>query len=330
MLRICLVLLIFLIAAASTTSAGAQAAVALRYGQTASTWRSVFSLPIRVADRQGFFARQGLAFSVVQIEGGGDATLVALHEGRADVAHVATSFLVTAVARGMDTVGIAAEFNNPIYSLVAKPWYRRIEDLKGRRIGMADMSGAVSLATLALFEKHGLSARDLDIRVVEGTSPRLKCLTEEDCDAVPLGQPQDFYARRRGFNILGASNEAVPAFLYTVTAVRRSWAAANGDTLLRYVRALRDAFVFIRDPANRPELIALMAEAWNASEESAVGTLDLFFNPERHVLPMQGEMSLSGLRQVIAFLQQGGVLNEPAPPTGALVDPRYLEAAGIR
>ena len=307
-------------------AAVADDALPLRYAQTGSTWRSIFSLPMRVATKQGFFARHGLAFSMTPIEDGAEASLVALQDGKADVAHVATSFLITAALRGADTVAVTAEFNNPIYSLVAKPWYRSIGELKGRRIGMADMSGSVSLATLALFAKHGLSRADLNIRVIEGTSARFQCLTTEDCEAVPLGQPQDFYAQRQGFRLLGASNEAVPEFLYTVTAARRPWAAQNKETLVRYVRAMRDSFRFVRDPGNRTQLVLLMKEWWGSSEESAVATLDLFFNPEKNVLPMEGEINLRGVAQVIRFLEEGGVIKSPAPAAESFVDLQYLKA----
>ena len=312
------------------TPAMAQDLTVLRYGETASTWRSIFSLPARVADKEGIFARHGLKFEMVPIEGGGEATLAALEEGKADLAHVATSFLITGAMNGRKTVAIAAEFNNPIYSLVAKPWYKRIEDLKGRRIGMADMSGSVALSTLALFKKHGLSESDLQIKVVEGTSPRFQCVTQGDCDAVALGQPQDFYAKRQGFNILGATNEAVPDFLYTVTAAQRDWARAHEDTVVRYVKSLRDALVFIRAPENRDAVVAVIRDAWSSSEESATGTLDLFFKPEKNVLPMRGELNVAGLKQVIRFLEDGGVLKSSAPAIETLIDTRYLEAAGIR
>ena len=297
----------------------------LRYAQTASTWRSIFSLPMRVADKLGFFAKNDIAFTMVPIEEGAEASLVALREGNADVAHVATSFLVTAAMRGADTVAIAAEFNNPVYSLVAKPWYKSIAELKGRRIGMADMTGSVSLATLALFEKHGVKKEDLNIRVIEGTSARFQCLVNDDCEAVPLGQPQDFYAQRQGFRLLGATSEAVPEFLYTVTAARRGWAEQHQETLVRYVRAMRDSFKFIRDPENHGRLVLLMKDGWGSSEDSAFATLDLFFKPERHVLPMEGEISMEGLERVIGFMRDGGVIAGAAPSLDQLVDTRYLK-----
>ncbi len=302
----------------------------LRYAQTASTWKSIFSLPMRVADKQGFFSGRDLKFSMVPIEDGAEASLTALQDGKADVAHVATSFLITAAMRGADTLAVTAEFNNPIYSLVAKPWYKSVAELKGRRIGMADMTGSVALATLALFKKHGLSKEDLNIKVVEGTSQRFQCLTIDDCEAVPLGQPQDFYAIRQGFRLLGATNEAVPEFVYTVTAARRPWAAQNKETLVRYALAMRDSFKFIRDPGNRDKLIALAKEWWGSSEESAGATLDLFFNPERNVLPMEGEINLKGVEQVIQFLREGGILKGAVPSAESFVDPQYLKAALAR
>jgi ABC-type nitrate/sulfonate/bicarbonate transport system substrate-binding protein len=311
---------------AALSPAFAQTELPLRYAQTGSTWRSVFSMPMRVATKQGFFARHGLKFTMVPIEAGAEESLVALNEDKADVAHVATSFLITAaVLRGADTVAITSEFNNPIYSLVAKPWYKSIPELKGRRIGMADMTGAVSLATLALFAKHGLKKEDLAIRVIEGTSPRYQCLTIDDCEAVPLGQPQDFYALRQGFRILGATNEAVPEFAYTVTAARKPWAQANRETLVRYVRAMRDSFKYIRDPANRAELVTSMKDWWRSSDDSAEMTLDLFFKPEKNVLPMEGEINMKGVEQVMKFLVEGGVLKEPLPPAETFVDLRYLQ-----
>ena len=304
----------------------AQELLELRYAQTASTWRSIFSLPMRIADKEGFYAANGLRFEMVQIIGGAETSLVALEEQKADVAHVATSFLITAALRGADTVAIIAEFNNPIYSLVAKPWYKTIGELRGRRIGMADMSGSVSLATLALFEKHGLTQNDLDINVIEGTPGRFQCLMRGDCDAVPLGQPQDFHALRQGFRLLGATNEAVPDFVYTVTAARKSWAVEHKEELARYVRAMRDSFAFIRDPRNRSRIAVLMKEWWGSSEETALATLDLFFTPEKNVLPFEGEINLKGVEQVIRFLKDGGVVTGPVPPAETFVDLQYLKA----
>src|SRR5262245_66229885 len=92
-------------------------AIPLRYGQAYSALRSIFALPVLVAEREGYFTREGLHFSMAPVPGGGERLIQALHEGAADVSHVATPFLVQAALGGSDAVAIAAEFNNPIYSM---------------------------------------------------------------------------------------------------------------------------------------------------------------------------------------------------------------------
>src|SRR5215813_9580358 len=216
--------------------------ITLRYGQAYSALRSIFALPLLVAEREGYFAREGLNFVTVPIPGGGEKLVEALHDGTADISHVATPFLIQAALKGSDAVAIASEFNNPIYSLIAKPENRTYADLKGKLIGVAAETGSITIAIRKLLALNGLRNEDYRTRFVDGTPDRLACLTSGDCDAVPLGQPQDFVAMRRGFRLLGLSTDAVPEYLYTVTAARRSWAAANKDTVVRYVRALASAF----------------------------------------------------------------------------------------
>jgi ABC-type nitrate/sulfonate/bicarbonate transport system substrate-binding protein len=302
----------------------------LRYGESPSTMRSIFSLPILVAERQGFFAREGLNFGIVMIDGGEEKTIQALHDGTADISHVATNFLVTASLRGSDAVAIAAEFNNPIYSLLAKPGIKSFDDLKGKMLGLAVEAGTITIATRKLLAMHGVQEGDFRFKIIEGTPTRFTCLTKGDCDAVPLGQPHDIFALRQGYRLLGLSTEAVPDFLYTVTVARKSWAEANKDTVLRYVRGLASAFKYIRDPANRAELVKTIEDAFGSTEGSALQTLSLYFEPERNVLPYQAEINMKGLAQVIAIMGEAGTLKAPLPAAERFVDLQYLRAAGLQ
>jgi len=312
----------------SSGSAAAET-VTLRYGQAYSAMRSIFALPILVAEREGFFVREGLNFATVPIPGGGERLVEALHEGLADVSHVATPFLIQAALKGSDAVAIATEFNNPIYSLLAKPEIRSYADLKGKLIGVAAETGSITISIRKLLALNGIRAEDFRARFVDGTPDRLVCLTKGDCDAVPLGQPQDFVAMRQGYRVLGLSTDAVPEFLYTVTAARRSWAAANKDTVVRYVRALAAAFQFIRDPARREDVVKAIIETTGFPEANARLTLALYFEPDRKVLPRRGEIDPKGLETAIAFMGEAGVLKPPLPAPERFVDLQYLHAAGV-
>jgi ABC-type nitrate/sulfonate/bicarbonate transport system substrate-binding protein len=227
-------------------------------------------------------------------------------------------------------VAIAAEFNNPVYSLLAKPEIKTYADLKGKLVGVAAENGSITLSIRKLLALHGLGKEDFRARFVDGTPDRLVCLTAGDCDAVPLGQPQDFYAIRHGYRLLGLSTEAVPEYLYTVTAVRPSWAAAHKDTLVRYVRALSSAFKFIRDPTKRSDVLKAISDTTGFDQGNAQLTLTLYLEPDRGVLPKLGEINLRGMQQVIALMGEGGTLKPPLPAAERFVDLQYLQAAGIQ
>ena len=304
--------------------------ITLRYAQAYSALRTIFALPLLVAEREGFFVREGLNFSMVPVPGGGQKLVAVLHEGSADISHVATPFLIQSALEGSDAVAVAAEFNNPVYSLVAKPENRTYADLKGKLIGVAAENGSITIAIRKLLALNGLRKEDFRTRFVDGTPDRLACLTAGDCDAVPLGQPQDFVAMRRGYRLLGLSTDAVPEYLYTVTAARRSWAAANKDTVVRYVRALSSAFRFIRDPANRGDVVKTIVETTGFAEANAKLTLALYFEPERGILPKLGEINLKGMEQVIALMAEGETINAPVPAAERFVDLQYLHAAGVQ
>ena len=304
---------------------------ALRYCQAYSAARSIFSLPVTTAQRQGFFRREQLDLKVVvPIPGGSDKMIDALHDDTCDVTHVAAPFLIRANLNGSDAAAIAAEFTNPVYSLVVKPEIKNFADLKGKLIGLADEAGTITISMRKLLVMNGVGDNDFRVKIIEGTPTRWNCLKRGECDAVPLGQPQDLLALKEGYRVLGISNDAVPDFLYTVTAARRSWAESHKDTVVRYVRGLASAFGFIRNPTNRKTVIKTIVETTDSSADIAEQTLKLFFEPERNVLPQRGEINVKGMAQVIAFMTEAGLLKEPLPATERFLELRYLQIAGLQ
>jgi ABC-type nitrate/sulfonate/bicarbonate transport system substrate-binding protein len=318
-----------LLCACACQSAGAQA-IHLRYAQAYSSLQTIFALPLLVAERNGYFVREGLDFSMLAVPGGGERLVTALDDGTADLAHVPTPYLIQASLAGSDAVAIAAEFNNPVYSFLAKPEIKTYADLKGKLIGLAAEPTSITVSIRKLLALHGLRKEDFRSRFVDGTPERLICLTAGDCDAVPLGQPQDYSAIRRGYRLLGLSTDALPEFLYTVTAVRRFWASTHKDTVVRYVRALSSAFKFIRDPEKRDDVLKAIADTTGFGEGNAQLTLSLYLEPDRGILPKQGEINLKGIEQVISMMADAGTIKEPLPAAERFVDLQYLEAAGVQ
>ena len=88
---------------------GAAAQTTLRFGKIPSTVRNVGSLYLFVAERKGFFAREAIKLESVLIEGGTDRMVAAIDDGKVDLAHSSTPYLISAVLKGSNAVGIAGE-----------------------------------------------------------------------------------------------------------------------------------------------------------------------------------------------------------------------------
>ena len=164
-----------------------------------------------------------------------------------------------------------------------KPQIQSFAELRGKTLGLSLPVDTISISMRKLLALKGLQGSDYRVKELVGSPVRFECLRRGECDAVPLGQPDDLVAIQQGYRRLGVSTEAVAAFQFQVIAARRAWAQANKDTLVRFIRAMASAFGFIRDGANRGDVIKAMVELTGASDDIARQTLALYFEPDRGV-----------------------------------------------
>lgn len=315
---------------ASLAVLAAEAQTTLRFGKIPSTVRNVGSLYLFVAERKGFFAREGIKLESMLIDGGTDRMVAAIDDGKVDLAHSSTPYLISAVLKGSNAVGIAGEVGNPVYTLIVRPEIASYADLRGKTIALSVAADTISITTRKLLAKHGVRDGEFKVKQLVGTPVRFACLKSGECAGVPLGQPADITAVKDGFRRLGDTTEAVVNFQFQLIVAHRKWAAANPDKVTAFVRAVADAFRFIRDPKNRDETIKLMMEQTGSSEEIARAVMALYFEPDRGVMPRQAEIDLKGLAQVIAFMGEVGAISAPLPPVERFVDLGFLKAAGLQ
>lgn len=318
-----------LMALSLAVSASAQN-IALRYGQIPSTIKTVSALQFHLAQRKGLFAREGISLEMIPIDGGAANMVLALNKGTVEIARTATPYLIQDVLKGSDNVAILGETATPIYSLIAKPDINSFADLKGKTIGLSLAVDTISISPRKLMALNGIKEADFKVKELVGTPARADCLRKGECDAVPLGQPEDFQMMKQGYRRLGVSTDAMKNFQFIVSAVRRSWGEKNKDALVRYVRALASAYRYMRDPANRDEVVRVVIDSTGSSEEIARQTLALYFDPDRGVVPKQGEIDVKGFAQVIQVMAEAGELAPPLPQAERFIDLQYLKAAGLQ
>jgi ABC-type nitrate/sulfonate/bicarbonate transport system substrate-binding protein len=311
------------------SAAQAQDKVKLRYGQIANSARSVSSLALVTAQRKGFLAKEGIELEIVGLRGV-QYQIEELDKGTVDVSHTATPYLIQLALKGSPAVAIVGGPANTIFSLIAKPEIKKYDDLKGKLIGMSLPIDTISIASRLLLEKHGLKEPAFRTKELIGTPVRAKCLTDGECDAVPLGQPDDIVFTQKGYTKLGDSLEVIPVLQFNVIAARRDWAEKNKDVATRFARAFGNSYKFMREPANRDEVVKLAVETTGAPEDVARAMLAFYYEPDRGVMPKQGEIDMAGMAKVIELLGETGELKAPLPAAERFVDLQYLKAVGLQ
>jgi ABC-type nitrate/sulfonate/bicarbonate transport system substrate-binding protein len=307
----------------------AQEKVNLRYGQIAASARSVSSLALNIAQRKGFLAHENIELDVVGLRGV-QHQIEELDKGTVDVSHTATPYLIQLVLKGSPSVGIVGGPANTIFSLMAKPGIKTYDDLKGKLIGMSLPVDTISIASRMLLAKHGLKEPAFRTKELVGTPIRAKCLTDGECDAVPLGQPDDIVFAQHGYSKLGDSLEVIPVLQFNVIAARRDWAEKNKAVATGFARAFGNAYKFMRDPQNRDEVARTIVDTTGAPPEVARSMLSFYYEPDRGVMPKQAEISMAGMTKVIELLGETGELKAPLPAAERFVDLQYLKAAGMQ
>jgi NitT/TauT family transport system substrate-binding protein len=158
------------------------------------------------------FVREGVNVEMISIDGGAANMMTALDRGAVDITRTASFFLIQAVLKGSDGVAIASETTTPIYSLMVKPEIKSFADLKGKVVGLTNAVSTISVSMRKLLAQNGLQVSDYRVIEFVGTPERSECLRKGQCDAVPLGQPEDFMLLKQGYRRLGISTDAMPNF----------------------------------------------------------------------------------------------------------------------
>ena len=189
------------------TSAGgaAEAPQKLRVAYAAVT--AAFSIPW-IAKEAGIFQRHGLDVELVYIAAGSRAvqTLVG---GSIDVAAIGGPAGVDAKLAGADTIYVAIPVNRVIVFTVAAPQIQRVEDLRGKSIGVTRVGTVTDFFTRIYLRQNGLVPdSDVMIRQMGGLPETVAGLKAGLIEGGTFGFPAVLHARAAGFRVLVDYNTA--------------------------------------------------------------------------------------------------------------------------
>jgi NitT/TauT family transport system substrate-binding protein len=177
----------------SSAPARAQDIKKIKIGYPAISYNQIH---IWVAKDAGLFRKHGLDAEIIFFRGGQLATQ-ALVAGDPPIVNIGT--VVQAGLQGHDIVLIASSESAYNYSVVARPGIAKVEQLKGKRLGISGFGSASHNAALILLGKFGLEPnKDVSLAVTGGTTERLAAVDAGRTEATLVTPSELPRARKQG------------------------------------------------------------------------------------------------------------------------------------
>src|SRR5262249_45531209 len=153
---------------------------------------------------------------------------------------------------GANIASVAGVVNKvPIYDLLVGQGINSYGDLRGKRIGVSDLTGATTLIMQRMLAQNGLGKDDYELAVVGGTGARATAIMSGGTGGGLVGPPQNFQLLGQGLKSLGLSSDYYKDYQFDTLVVRKDWGQQNEDVVLRYIKAMSAAADWFYDPANK-------------------------------------------------------------------------------
>jgi ABC-type nitrate/sulfonate/bicarbonate transport system substrate-binding protein len=296
-------------------------AQSVKVGMTSKT---LFYLPFYAAQKRGFYAAENLKVELILI-GRSDVQMQALIAGEIHFAALNADGVILVNERGGNLKVVAGVDNAAPYILVGGKAYKKITDLKGARLGVSGLRGGGTSILLDYLKSKGLQyPRDFTMTVISGgTAARLTALESGAVAAAILGIPYSDIAIDQGFNRLGDTMEAIPTYQFNGLTVNPAWAEKNRGPVVKFLKAHIRGLRWIHEQPD--QATELFIGEMGVKQPYARRGIDYF--TKNKIFPVDGSVTLDGLKVNIEVQARDGVLKEPLPSPERYVDQSYVRQA---
>ena len=223
--------------------------------------------PKIIAQSKGFFKAEGLETEMIQMNPRLAAT--ALASGEAAFADAFTS-VFRGILQGFPIKLVFVHQKRGPYFLLARPEFKDIQQLKGKKLGVATLRGSDHLVAEELLQSKGFNPSWIQVLSVGDAATRFQALSSGAVDVIAVSTPHDLMLRQKGFSTLAGPPEVgLPgACVFTPERYLRE----NLLTVRKVLKALLRAQQFILE--NRQETIQALLQWLPQSPEVAAHSYD--------------------------------------------------------
>jgi len=194
--------------------------------------------PILAASDGGYFKNYGLDVRNIVMTGSSVA-LASMIAGEVTMVNVAGSGLINSYLAGADAVMVAGLVNFAPYDLIVSKEIARIEDLRGKKLGIARYGGSADFLARWGLEKHGLKpVKDVAILQTGGNPERLAAVSNGVIQATLLEQAFSYQAKKLGLRSLLDYSTAGLDYQHDGIIVMNSFLKKQPEVMNRFFKAL--------------------------------------------------------------------------------------------
>jgi ABC-type nitrate/sulfonate/bicarbonate transport system substrate-binding protein len=220
-----------------------------------------FSLPFVVAEEKGFFKSEGLNTVVVVMQN--QVVVQGVLSRNVDYGGTFSNFVGAALA-GLPLRIVMAAMDGSDHVLVTSQKIKRVEDLRGRIIGISSFGGTPHSEAVMILKKYGLNPdKDVTFVQVGGSSRRYAALESGAIHGAMLVPPFNKIGRKRGFNELLSFNDVVRIPLGGIAVHVDKMREAPGE-VVRVIKAVLKSIDYIHN--RKADILALMEKDWGVKE----------------------------------------------------------------
>lgn len=252
------------------------------------------AIPLWIAQEEGLFRKYGIEAQFVVFRGA--PTLVAsLVSGHIDLGMTSAGTVLGAAAGGIALRMIAAPSSRITHDLIARPHIKKVEDLRGKRLGVQSIGGGVWMHTMLGLESVGLDPKRDNIQlIIVGDSVLIgEAVETGTIDGAVLDGALSRRLRRKGFSVLAELYPANIPFINQGAVVSHAYLQQHPDLLEKVMTGLVEGLSFSLAPMNKANVLKIIKKHLKVSDPVVAeeGYQDFLQSVERKPYP-----SVEGLR----------------------------------
>ena len=255
----------------------------------ANVSRTLFSMPLWVAMRQGYMAAEGIG-ATSSILDNAEKINAAMRSGEMHVSMGTPEAVIVDAYKGGTLRIIAGNTGKLPHFIIAKPAIKTLQDLKGAHFGILSEKEGSTYVVQDIMKSLGFTPADYRMTAVGGAPTRWRLLKEGKIDVGLQPFPLSYEAEAAGFTNLGSVIPFVPDWQFTSVNADLKWVERNRALVVRFLRALQRGRDFMDA---------------NPEESARIGAVELQTTVELAARAMAETRKLGILDADLALSQQG-------------------------